>query len=177
MTRLTPELVTELFCPTRYTNKLWKSQRQRSRGKNFRAKCLTKKHEKSWRFCVWMYGDSTLTSSKVLTGFFVGCKTFKTDCSSLEIFFKNRKTSRHKKANSLCSDVFRISKKISSEEQSVVKVLHPTKKPVKTLLLNVESPYIQIQNRQLFSCFFVKHFALKIFPRLRWRWDFHSLLV
>jgi hypothetical protein len=44
-----------------------------------------------------------------------------------------------------------------------VKVCNTTKKPVKTLLLNVESPYmyIQIQNRQLFSCFFSQTFCSK----------------
>ena len=48
-----------------------------------------------------------------------------------------------------------------------MKVCNPTKNPVKTLLLYDESPYIHPQNRQLFSCFFVKLFALKNFPRLR----------
>ena len=47
-----------------------------------------------------------------------------------------------------------------------MKVCNPTKNPVKTLLLYDESPYIHPQNRQLFSCFFVKLFALKNFPRL-----------
>ena len=53
MTRLTPELVTELFCPT-----LISCENPNVNGavekilENFRAKCLTKKHEKSLRFCV-----------------------------------------------------------------------------------------------------------------------------
>ena len=42
-----------------------------------------------------------------------------------------------------------------------MKVCNTTKKPVETLLLNVESPYIQIQNRQLFSCFFSQTFCSK----------------
>ena len=44
-----------------------------------------------------------------------------------------------------------------------MKVCDPTKKPVKTLLLNDESPYIQPQNRKLFSCFFPQTFCSKSF--------------
>jgi hypothetical protein len=50
------------------------------------------------------------------------------------------------------SDVFRISKKISSEEQPDVKVLPSTKKPVKTLLLNVESPYKSVNFFRVLGC-------------------------
>ena len=48
------------------------------------------------------------TNCKFLTGFFVGCKTFALDCSSLEIFFEILKTLRHKQLGFLWRNVLRI---------------------------------------------------------------------
>ena len=104
MTRLTPELVTELFCPT-----LISCENPNVNGaveKILEQNVWQKNTKKVYDFVFNVWG-STL-NCKFLTGFFVGCKTFAFDCSSLEIFFEILKTSRHKALAFLCRDVLRI---------------------------------------------------------------------
>ena len=73
------------------TKKPWKSQRQRSRGKIFGTIVVRKNTKKINDFVL----DSTL-SSRVLTGFFVGLQTFKSDWPTLEKNLENLRTSLHK---------------------------------------------------------------------------------
>ena len=111
MTRLTPELVTEPFCLT-----LISCENPNVNGaveNLLEQKVWQKNTKKVYDFvfeCTVLYsmGIQHIISSKVLTGFFVGCKTFTTDCSSLEIFFEILKTSRHKELAFLWRDVLRI---------------------------------------------------------------------
>ena len=146
MTRLTPELVTELFGPT-----LISCENPNVNGavENFLEQNVWQKNTKKVYDFVFNIWGSTL-SSKFLTGFFVGCKTFALDCSSLEIFFEILKTLRNKQLAFLLRNVLRIFNGFLSGYRGRAKVQAPP---------------------------LTFYFALKFFPRLRWRWDFHSLLV
>ena len=104
MTRLTPELVTELFGPT-----LISCENPNVNGAVeifLEQKVWQKNTKKVYDFVFNVWG-STL-NCKFLTGFFVGSQIFTTDCSSLEIFSEILKTSRNKQLAFLLRDVLRI---------------------------------------------------------------------
>ena len=104
MTRLTPELVTELFCPT-----LISCENPNVNGavEKFLEQNVWQKNTKKIYDFVFNVWGSTL-NWKFLTGFFVGSQTFTSDCSSLEIFFEILKTSRNKQVAFLLRNVLRI---------------------------------------------------------------------
>jgi hypothetical protein len=101
MTRLTPELVTELFCPT-----LISCENPNVNGavENVLEQNVWQKNTKKVYDFVFNVWGSTL-NCKFLTGFFVGACTFALDCSSLEFYFEILKTLRHKQLSFLWRNV------------------------------------------------------------------------